>query len=207
MVFNNFISRIIISFLFITSYGITALYKFEYIFFIILLIYILIIYEILKYFKNKKFYILIYIFLSFASLLTIKFNSTIFYKFNLMITIIVSFDIFSYLIGSVLGKTKIMRNISPNKTLEGLIGGVIFSIIISLVYCIIFEIKIDFLLIIFLILIIISSFLGDVIESTFKRINNLKNSSELLLGHGGFFDRFDSFLLSLVTFSLLSKIL
>ena len=43
-------------------------------------------------------------------------------------------------------------------------------------------------------------FSGDLIESFFKRKNNLKNSSELIPGHGGVFDRFDSFLFSIIIF-------
>ena len=59
-----------------------------------------------------------------------------------------------------------------------------------------------FKFIFFVILIIISSFFGDVFESIFKRLNHLKNSSNFLLSHGGFFDRFDSFILCIITFSL-----
>ena len=56
-------------------------------------------------------------------------------------------------------------------------------------------------------IIIILSFLGDVIESYFKRINNLKNSSNFLPGHGGFFDRFDSFILCISLYSIINNIL
>ena len=51
-------------------------------------------------------------------------------------------------------------------------------------------------------LVILFSFIGDLIQSYFKRINNLKDSSNLLPGHGGFFDRFDSFLLVIIPFSI-----
>ena len=46
---------------------------------------------------------------------------------------------------------------------------------------------------------------GDIIESIFKRFNNLKNSSNLLPGHGGFFDRFDSFIFAIIPYSLLQS--
>ena len=46
-----------------------------------------------------------------------------------------------------------------------------------------------------ILLIILLSFLGDIIESYFKRLSNIKNSSKLIPGHGGFLDRFDSFIL------------
>ncbi len=51
-------------------------------------------------------------------------------------------------------------------------------------------------------MIIISAFIGDIIESFFKRKNNLKNSSNLIPGHGGVFDRFDSFLFSIIFYTV-----
>ena len=47
-----------------------------------------------------------------------------------------------------------------------------------------------------------SAFVGDIIESYFKRKNLIKNSSELIPGHGGIFDRFDSFLFSIIIYSI-----
>ena len=68
--------------------------------------------------------------------------------------------------------------------------------------------KLYYLILIFFIFIIIfSAFTGDIIESFYKRKNNLKNSSELIPGHGGFFDRFDSFLFSIIFYSISVKIL
>ena len=124
-----------------------------------------------------------------------------------MIIIIISFDIFSYIVGSSIGKNKFLNNISPNKTLEGLIGGLFFSYLMALVYCYTFNFDINLSLLFFIFLIISSSFVGDLIESIFKRKNNIKNSSNILLGHGGFFDRFDSFILSFITYALYSNFL
>ena len=119
-----------------------------------------------------------------------------------MIITIISFDIFSYIFGKIFGRLKILKFISPKKTLEGLVGGTIFSIIISLFYSIIFKININFYLLLLIFIFIFSAFIGDVIQSIFKRLNNLKNSSNFLPGHGGFFDRFDSFIFTLITYSL-----
>ena len=123
-----------------------------------------------------------------------------------MILIIISFDIFSYLFGKKFGSKKILKNISPKKTLEGLIAGVLSSYVFSTMYIIIFELSLTKYFL-FTTIIIFSSFIGDIIESIFKRINNLKNSSNFLPGHGGFFDRFDSFILALIPYSLLSMII
>ncbi len=108
---------------------------------------------------------------------------------------------FSYVIGNLFGKKKLIK-ISPNKTYEGLLGGLISSIFISLIFSHYFNIAINIKLLIFILIIIISAFLGDIIESFYKRKNNLKNSSELIPGHGGVFDRFDSFSFSIIFYSI-----
>ena len=54
-------------------------------------------------------------------------------------------------------------------------------------------------------MIIIFAFIGDILESYFKRINFLKNSSGLIPGHGGVFDRFDSFLFAIIFYSISTK--
>ena len=51
------------------------------------------------------------------------------------------------------------------------------------------------------------AFTGDIIESYFKRKNKIKNSSEMIPGHGGIFDRFDSFLFSIIFYSISVDIL
>ena len=75
----------------------------------------------------------------------------------------------------------------------------------GLLYSYIFKIDLNINLILFIIIIVISSFIGDVIESYFKRTNNIKNSSSFLPGHGGFFDRFDSFILTIIVYNVSSK--
>ena len=57
--------------------------------------------------------------------------------------------------------------------------------------------EISLITLIFINITIITSFFGDVFESYFKRISDIKNSSNIIPGHGGFFDRIDSFLLSI----------
>ena len=59
-------------------------------------------------------------------------------------------------------------------------------------------------MLIFINVLIIFAIMGDLIESFFKRKNNIKHSSNLLPGHGGFFDRFDSFLPSVIFLLLYS---
>ena len=207
MAYKNFIFRSLISLVFIISYFYISIFNFEYIFYLIALIYLLIMIEVLLYFKKYNYYIIFYLLISFISFLNIDFDSQFLLIFNLMIITIISFDIFSYFCGVTLGKIKLFKKISPNKTLEGLIGGIIFSILISIFYLYYSEIKIKFYKFFFILLIILTSLFGDLIESIFKRLNNLKNSSNLLPGHGGFFDRFDSFVLSIITYSFLYNLI
>ena len=115
-----------------------------------------------------------------------------------MILIIITFDIFSYVIGTKYGSTKILKTIESKKTLEGLVGGIIFSLLFSISLIILFKNEINLPIILFILIIIFSSFTGDIIESYFKRINNLKNSSNFLPGHWWFFDRFDSLIFSMI---------
>ena len=201
MVYNNFLLRLLLSSFFIIVYCIFAYINFKYIYYLIFFIYILIFIEIYLYFKLYKFLPIIYVFISFIFFIMINFDKIIFLNFNLFILTVISFDIFSYIIGKNFGKNNFTK-ISLNKTYEGLFGGALSSICLSLLFSYIFEIHINIELIFYIFLIILSSFIGDLIESFFKRKNNLKNSSEFIPGHGGVFDRFDSFLFSIIIYSI-----
>ena len=207
MDYKNFTFRILVSFIFLIIYLLFSLINFEFIFFLILAIYFLILIEIIIFFKKKQIQILIYLFLSFISILNIEFEKRYFFNFNLMIFTIITFDIFSYIVGSYIGKIKILKYISPNKTLEGFIGGLLISFSTSVMLLFLFEKNISLINLFFILIIILCSFIGDIIESFFKRSNNLKNSSNYPPGHGGFFDRFDSFIFAIVVYSFIYKFL
>ena len=131
----------------------------------------------------------------------IEFRNFEFKVFNLFIFSIIMFDTFSYLTGKILGKNQLIK-ISPNKTIEGFVGGFILSFVLSILFSYFLKININLYLFLFIILIILTGFAGDIIQSYFKRINHLKNSSEFIPGHGGVFDRFDSFLFSIIFYSI-----
>ena len=131
----------------------------------------------------------------------IDFDNKNYTNFNFYIFIVIIFDIFSYISGKLFGRNKLIE-VSTNKTIEGLIGGIITTLILCIILSYNLNMVINFSLIIFICLIILTAFIGDIIESIFKRINNLKNSSELIPGHGGLFDRFDSFLFSIIFYSI-----
>ena len=206
MVYKNFLLRLFFSIFFILTYSIFAFINFSLVFYLIIFIYIAIFIEIYLYFKKYKFYLIIYFFISFLFFITIDFSESKFLSFNLFILIVITFDIFSYLIGKTFGKNKLTK-ISPNKTYEGLLGGAAISFFTFLLFVLFYKITINIELLYFVFIIIFSSFMGDIVESFFKRKNNLKNSSEIIPGHGGFFDRFDSFLFSIIFYSLSTRFL
>ena len=201
MVYKNFILRLFFSILFLLIYLICLYINFNFVFYLIFFIYFLIIFEVFIYFQKFKIIPLIYIFISLLFFLNIEFSINNLINFNLFLLTVISFDIFSYIIGKSYGKNKLIA-ISPNKTIEGLLGGIIFSLFFSLLFSLFFKIEINFKLLLFITVIIFTAFLGDIIESFYKRKNNLKNSSELIPGHGGVFDRFDSFLFSIIFYSV-----
>ena len=201
MVYNNFILRLLFSFLFIFIYLFISLINFGLVFYLILAVYILVLFEIFLYFKKFKLLPIIYIIISLLFFINIDFSITNYYYFNLFICIVILFDIFCYIIGRTFGKKKLIK-ISPNKTIEGFIGGFIISFLLNLLIAFIFNINIDVHLSVFIILSIGFAFIGDLIESFFKRKNNLKDSSDLIPGHGGVFDRFDSFLFAIIFYSV-----
>ncbi len=104
-------------------------------------------------------------------------------------------DTFAYLVGSLIGshKMKSIGHISPNKTIEGSIGGVIGAIILNLIYIHFASLNISTsLVIIFSIVAAILSQVGDLVASFIKRQTGIKDFGDLIPGHGGIMDRFDS---------------
>jgi len=95
------------------------------------------------------------------------------------------------------GKNKLSPKISPNKSIEGSVIGSLSSIVIALLFFFTTNIFSSLLVAITITLVVsaIGQF-GDLIESAYKREYQVKDSSNLLPGHGGIFDRFDSVILS-----------
>ena len=106
------------------------------------------------------------------------------------------YDSFAYFIGSAFGKHKLFPNISPKKSLEGLIGGILFTIFIILgikSFTSVIEFS-YFHCIIISILLSVTGQIGDLFESIIKRYAGVKDSSNLIPGHGGILDKLDSLL-------------
>lgn len=101
------------------------------------------------------------------------------------------FDSFSQITGQLWGHKKILPDISPNKTLGGLIGGAIIATASALLLNKLYNGTLFFALLMAA-GIVFFAFLGDLLASLYKRKYNVKDYSNLIPGHGGFLDRFDS---------------
>ncbi len=118
-----------------------------------------------------------------------------------------TFDTGAYVVGSLIGKRRLARTISPAKSVEGLIGGIIWALILIVLWNLIPSLKflsIDKMLIIAFV-IAGSATLGDLAESAIKREAGVKDSSSLLPGHGGALDRIDSIVASAPLYYILLR--
>jgi len=100
----------------------------------------------------------------------------------------------AYLVGRKLGKHKLFERVSPKKTWEGFIGSLVFTMAIAYPVALILP---DLSFITWLLIathVVIFGTIGDLIQSKVKREFGVKDSGNLLPGHGGWWDRFDSFL-------------
>ena len=121
------------------------------------------------------------------------------YNFSLIFFIIALIslnDTLAYIVGRKVGKTKVFPNISPNKSLEGTFAGFFATILISVVDAYYSQLNIIYLGL-FGLLMGIFGLAGDLYVSAFKRKLNIKDISNIIPGHGGLLDRFDSYLFCL----------
>ena len=143
---------------------------------------------------EKCFYLIgisILLALAFSTLIIIR-NINLFYFIYLFLITIMT-DTFAHSIGTLFGKHKI-NEISPNKTWEGCLGGTFFGVLISTLFYLFFinqEINLILLFFITTFLSIIGQ-LGDLFFSQIKRSYKIKDFSNIMPGHGGVLDRFDS---------------
>lgn len=119
------------------------------------------------------------------------------HKVFVVLLLVWSSDTGAYLVGSLIGKTPLAPVVSPKKTWEGTVGGWIFAIGVSIALFYIYKGELLELWQFMVLALICGIFgtLGDLVESKFKRSYGIKDSGNLLPGHGGMLDRFDAFLL------------
>ena len=165
--------------------------SFLFIFFILICLGV-IIYEWHMMSKKKSYRIFgfIFLFLSFYTIYKLRIDND--YSFLLFITIIcVSTDIGGYIFGKTFKGPKLTK-FSPNKTYAGMIGGYLLSIISTIILSnFYFSEELSIKWFVFLILISTISQLGDIIISYFKRLSKIKDTGNIIPGHGGLLDRVD----------------
>ena len=171
-----------------------------------------------KYFYKKKSsindpYIIVKI-LGFSYLILV-FYSALFLrdqnKFYFMIILLICIfsDIGGYVFGKIIGGKKLTR-ISPNKTVSGSAGSFAFSLIPLILFSfqnyVLIDLNFSLKNILFCLVISLSCQIGDLIISFFKRLNKVKNTGNILPGHGGLLDRIDGIIFVLPTIYILKII-
>ena len=160
---------------------------------LIVIIFLFCLYEWIKIFKKKNnifFFGLIILFIFLISLIRI-YN---FEDYNLiflwLILITWLTDLGGYFFGKLFGGPKLTK-ISPNKTWAGAIGSIILSQFAFLIFFLDVNYKFNFYIFFSQLFLSIIAQIGDILMSYIKRINNKKDTSNFIPGHGGFLDRVD----------------
>lgn len=191
-----------------TSYNLD--YRIFIITFLSFLIPLVIINDTKKYNINDALYLsggVLFLATSFNALVVVRNISLANLLYVLVVTIMT--DTFAYFTGYFVGKHKLCEKISPKKTIEGAIGGSIIATIIAVlfyIYVIDASVSLVILIPVTLLFTIIGQ-IGDLVFSSIKRYYDVKDFSNLIPGHGGILDRFDSILFVVITYILFASIL
>ncbi|MBX7147259.1 MAG: phosphatidate cytidylyltransferase [Alphaproteobacteria bacterium] len=153
----------------------------------------------LIYYKRDAFLIYVghlYIFAAVFSLISILKEDNGSLILTWLLLIVWATDIGGYFIGRWIGGVKLAPRISPNKTWAGFIGGTVFAILTTYFFIKIINLSAHIMtqMIIITIILAIIAQIGDLIESMLKRKYGVKDSGQLIPGHGGVLDRIDSLL-------------
>ena len=126
-----------------------------------------------------------------------------------LILIAVLTDTFAYIIGSLIGKHKLIPSVSPKKSVEGSVAGTLVGTIIPVVYyqtVIPSNLNIIVVIIITLVLSALGQ-IGDLFFSKIKRENKIKDFSNIMPGHGGILDRLDSLAFISISYAVIVNII
>lgn len=113
-------------------------------------------------------------------------------------------DVGAYFVGRAWGKRKLAPHVSPGKSWEGVYGGLATTALLAIVFAVGLSLDMagSLTLILVTAIVTLTSVLGDLLESMLKRHRNIKDSSQLLPGHGGVLDRIDSLTAAIPLFAL-----
>lgn len=150
----------------------------------------------LKFDNGKFIFTIVYVFMTFSFALGLPSLKLNFFGWEafMLFALIWSSDSFAYVFGRIFGKHKMAPTISPKKTWEGFAGGVICTLILGFfIEQNMPELRGNWIIIGFLTSVFAP--LGDLIESQLKRTFGVKDSGNIIPGHGGILDRLDSFII------------
>ena len=139
-----------------------------------------------------------YVTLAFSALSIIRYIDNGVYCFVIPFICSWASDVFALVVGRIFGKHPLIPEISPKKTVEGSIGGVVFATAAMLLYGYLLDVFVESLSANYIVLGVMGLVLsmisqaGDLIASTIKREEGVKDYGNILPGHGGITDRFDS---------------
>ncbi|MFL2933653.1 MAG: phosphatidate cytidylyltransferase [Thalassobaculaceae bacterium] len=122
-----------------------------------------------------------------------------------ILSCVVATDVGAYLVGKIIGGARLAPKISPNKTWSGLFGGVTASAFTGLGFSV-FWMEKHFKFVCLSLLIAIVAQMGDLLESRFKRKYSIKETSNLIPGHGGIMDRLDGHMAAVTFIALISSL-
>ena len=151
------------------------------------------------------FFSIIYIFIPLSLVIPIACFENQIYNYKILLGLLIliwSSDSWAFICGKLFGSRKLFERVSPNKTWEGFIGSIILTTATGYVISINGFGLSNIEWMILGILTVISATLGDLFQSMLKRESNIKDSGNILPGHGGVLDRFDSILLCFPVFYL-----
>ncbi len=144
---------------------------------------------------------ILYVAVLFSFIYLIRTQRGIYGKYLVWLIFIASWgcDTCAYCTGMIFGKHKLNKILSPNKTVEGMLGGILGSMLIGVIYVYVLYSRVvpfaRFSLVRVSIACVIGSLIsqmGDLVASAIKREYNIKDYGNIIPGHGGFLDRFDS---------------
>ena len=204
---KNLFHRIISAIIFIPIIILPIIYKGYILYLCYIFLLSLITLELFNLLENSKkrilisFYLLICIFTFFIFIISIlSIDHVNFNVIEILLTLWI-FDTFCYLGGKIFNGKKLMPKISKGKTFNGLFSGIIATLIISFFYYLIVH-NSYYMLFLTTMPTIIFSFFGDLFVSVLKRSANVKDSGNIVPGHGGILDRMDSFILVFFFFGI-----
>ena len=153
-----------------------------------------------KKFNSLKIFGIIFLFLSFFHAFGFRENFGL-YNFLFVVFICIFTDLGGYIFGKIFKGPKLTK-ISPNKTYAGMIGGYFLSLVCLIIISNLIDHQTPIQFFLITILISTVSQVGDIIISYFKRLSKIKNTGNIIPGHGGLLDRIDGMIFAFPIFYL-----